>query len=75
MNRMSHKKRTLAIRCLVEGMGVRATARTANIDKKTVLRLLVEAGTVASQYQNDALRELTCKHVEVDELWSFVYAK
>lgn len=72
---MSHKKRTLAIRCLVEGMGVRATARTANIDKKTVLRLLVEAGTVASQYQNDALRELTCKHVEVDELWSFVYAK
>ena len=75
MNTLSRDKRILIIRCLVEGMSVRATARTADVSKNTVNRLLVQAGKVCGEYQAEALRELPCSRIQVDEIWSFVYAK
>ena len=75
MNRLTRDKRILIIRCLVEGMSVRATARTAEVSKNTVARLLVQAGKVCGDYQADALRDLPCARIEVDEIWSFIYAK
>jgi IS1 family transposase len=45
------------------------------VAKKTVMRLLVEAGAVADSFQNRTLINLTCKRIQVDELWSFCYAK
>ena len=56
-------------------MGVNATARTAGASKNTVLRLLLEAGRVCVAYQDRVLRDLPCKNVQVDEVWSFIYAK
>ena len=75
MNKLSRDKRILIIRCLVEGMSVRATARTADVSKNTVARLLVQAGKVCGQYQAEVLRELPCTRIQVDEIWSFIYAK
>jgi IS1 family transposase len=37
--------------------------------------LLVEAGHACAAYQDRALRNLPCKRVQMDEIWSFVYAK
>jgi IS1 family transposase len=45
------------------------------VAKKTVMRLLVEAGAVALSYQDEAFRNLSCRRIQVDELWAFVYAK
>ena len=45
------------------------------VSKKTVMRLLIEAGAVASKYQDHAFRNLTCKRIQVDELWAFIGAK
>ena len=42
MDRLSTEKRTLILRCLVEGCGVRGTARTAAVSKNTVQKLLLE---------------------------------
>ena len=67
--------REAIIRCLVEGNSVSSTARIASVQKKTVLRTLVDAGLVCAAYQDKALRDLPCKRIEVDELWSFVYCK
>ena len=75
MNRLPRHKRTLIIRCLVEGNSVRSTARTAEVSKNTVTRLLVQAGKVCGEYQAEALRELPCTRIQVDEVWTFVYAK
>ena len=75
MNRLSRDKRTLIIRCLVEGMSVRATARTADVSKNTVSKLLVQAGNVCSEHQACELHGLPCQRVQVDEIWSFIYAK
>lgn len=75
MNRTSVETRTTILRCLVEGMGVNATARTAGVSKNTVLKLLVDAGRVCAEYQDRVLRDLPCERVQVDEAWAFIYAK
>ena len=75
MRRLPLHKRILILRCLVEGMGIRATARAADVSKLTVARLLKAAGQTCAAYQDQALRNLSCSRIEVDEIWSFVYAK
>ena len=75
MNKLPSKTRALILRCLVEGNSIRSTARLADVSKNTVNKLLIEAGKVCSAYQDKALRDLPCERVQVDEIWSFVYAK
>jgi IS1 family transposase len=60
---------------LVEGNSLRATSRLADVSINTVTKLLVDAGRACSEFQDKALRKLTCKRVQCDEIWSFCYAK
>ena len=75
MNKLPLQTRKLIIRCLVEGQSVRATARTADVSKNTVTKLLIDAGKACAGYQDKALRDLPCVRIQVDEIWSFIYAK
>ena len=75
MNRLPTHKRILVLKCLVEGMSIRATVRVTGVAKATVMKLLVTAGQVCAAYQNRELRELPCRRVQADEIWSFIYAK
>jgi IS1 family transposase len=45
------------------------------VAKNTIVKLLVDLGKVCSEYQDKALRNLPCKRVQCDEIWSFCYAK
>lgn len=75
MNRLDIKKQTQIIACLVEGNSIRATSRMTGAAKGTVLKLLADVGQACSDYQDEVLRNLTCKRIECDEIWSFCYAK
>jgi IS1 family transposase len=75
MNKLPHEKRTQIIRCLVEGNSIRGTARLCDVVKNTVIKLLVEVGEACAAYQDAQLRNLRCKRIQVDEIWSFVGAK
>ena len=75
MNKLPLKTRKLIIRCLVEGQSVRATARTADVSKNTVTKLLIATGKACADYQDKALWDLPCQRIQVDEIWSFIYAK
>ena len=75
MRKLNTKTRTLILRCLVEGMSIRSTARTADVSKNTVMKLMVDAGKTCAAYQDRALRDLPCRRIQVDEIWSFIYAK
>lgn len=75
MNVLTVARRAAIIRALAEGNSVRATARLTGSAKATVLKLLVEVGEFCSIYQDHALRNLPCKRIEADEIWSFVGAK
>ncbi len=39
------------------------------------MRLLVEAGAMASKFHDQMFRNLTCKRIQVDEMWAFIGAK
>lgn len=75
MNRLSTEKRVQILTCLVEGNSIRATSRIAGVAKNTVIKLLVDAGKACSEYQDKTLRNLSCKRLQCDEIWSFCYAK
>jgi IS1 family transposase len=75
MNRLSTERRAQVIGCLVEGNSIRATVRMTGAAKNTVTKLLLDIGEAASAYMNENLVDLPCKRLQVDEIWSFVYAK
>lgn len=75
MNKLNKEKRTQIINSLVEGNSLRATARMCDVAFNTVLKLLSEIGRACAEYQDKALRNLTCKRIQCDEIWSFCYAK
>lgn len=75
MNKLSIEKRAQIIGCLVEGNSMRATCRMTGAAKGTVNKLLRDIGAACAAYQDKTLRNLKCKRVQVDEIWSFVYAK
>jgi IS1 family transposase len=56
-------------------MSIRAITRVMGVGKNTVARLLVDAGVACAAYQDRVLRNLPCERVQLDEIWSFVYAK
>jgi len=75
MNRLNLQKRTQILGCLVEGNSLRATARMTDTAINTVVKLLVDVGQACAEYQNQTLRNLPCKRLQCDEIWSFCYAK
>jgi len=75
MNKLSKEDRARILHLLCEGQSIRAVTRLTGCSKNTVAKLLVEAGHACAAYQDKALRNLPCKRVQMDEIWSFVYAK
>ena len=75
MNKLTQAKRVQIIAALVEGNSIRATCRMTGAAKGTVLKLVVDLGKACAAYQDRTLRNLTCKKIQCDEIWSFCYAK
>ncbi len=74
-NKLSNEKRAQILTVLCEGMGINATTRVTGVSKNTVLKLLADAGEACAKYQDEAMQGLNLKHVQVDEIWSFVGMK
>lgn len=75
MNVLSRSKRAAIIRCLVEGNSIRSTCRITGAAKKTVLRLLLDAGAASVRLHNRFVHDIRTKYVEVDEIWTYVGIK
>jgi IS1 family transposase len=75
MNKLPAEKRTQILHLLVEGNSLRATARLADVSFNTTAKLFVDAARACAEYQDRTLRNLKCKRIQLDEIWSFVYAK
>lgn len=75
MNQLNLKARSQILHMLCEGSSIRAISRVSGVSKNTVTKLLVDAGRVCAEYQDKVFRNLTCKRIQVDEIWAFVYAK
>lgn len=75
MNTLNTKARLRILRCLLEGNGIRSTARIVGVSKGTVLKLLADVGKVCLEYHEDKMRNIECRNIQVDEIWTFIYAK
>jgi IS1 family transposase len=75
MNKLSLEKRVQIIKALVEGNSINGTCRITDTAKHTVLKLLHDVGLACLQFHDVHLNNLSCKHIQCDEIWSFCYAK
>lgn len=75
MNRLSLTSRTKTINCLVEGNSIRSTERMTDTHRDTIMRLLVEVGEGCAKLMDEQMRNLTCRRLQVDEIWAFVQKK
>lgn len=69
------EKAVLALRLLLEGNSIRSTERITELDRNTIMSLLVKAGERCQSLMDDRMRNLSLKHIQIDEIWTFVQKK
>jgi IS1 family transposase len=75
MNKLATADRVRVLAALVEGNSIRATVRMTGVAKNTVVKLLADVGAACQKFHDEKVRNLACKKVQCDEIWSFCYAK
>ncbi len=75
MNILSRDKQIDIIASLCEGVGIRATARLTNTNRKTVGRLALHVGRGCAELHDRIMVGLRVPRIELDELWAFVGCK
>lgn len=75
MNRLPLSRRAQIMNCLVEGNSIRSTERMTNTHRDTVMRLLVEVGNGCATIMDQEMRDLSCRRIQVDEIWAYVQKK
>lgn len=75
MNKLTVEQRAKILHLLCEGMSIRAITRLTGASKNTVAKLLIDAGKACADYHDANVRDVKAARVQVDEIWSFTYAK
>ena len=75
VNKLPVAKRAQILSLLCEGTSMRAVSRLADVSINTVSKLLVDAGQLCAAFHDDQVRGVKARRVQVDEIWSFTYAK
>ena len=75
MNKLPLQKRVQILHMLCEGSSMRSISRVADVSFNTVAKLLVNAGRACAAFHDEKVRDVPARRVQVDEIWSFVYAK
>ncbi|SRR6266567_2570817 len=74
-NNLPTEKKVTAISMLAEGCSIRAIERMTEIHRDTIMRLGVRIGEGCAKIQDEKMRGLVCKQIEVDEIWGFIGKK
>ena len=75
MNKLTPEKRAQLLHMLCEGNSIRAVERMSGCSKHTITKLLVDAGKACMAYHDQHVRDVKTSRIQVDEIWSFTYAK
>ncbi len=75
MNKLTIEERARILHVLCEGASIRAITRLTGASKNTVAKLLIDAGKACAAYHDANVRNVKAARVQVDEIWSFTYAK
>jgi IS1 family transposase len=75
MKKLPATDRARIIHLLCEGSSIRAVTRLTGASKNTVIKLMIDAGKACWAYHDAHVRGLASRRIQVDEIWSFTYAK
>lgn len=74
-NILPKDKRIAAISALAEGSSIRSIERMTGIHRDTIMRLGVRIGQGCAKLLDIKMRDLSCNHLQFDEIWGFVGKK
>jgi IS1 family transposase len=74
-NVLSTDKKIAVIGALAEGSSIRSIERITGVHRDTVMRLGVKVGQGCTAMMDAKMRNLSCKRLEMDEIWGFVGKK
>jgi IS1 family transposase len=72
---ISKDRIVLALRLLIEGNSIRSTERITNLDRNTIMKLLVIASEKCEKLMGRLIVNIPVRDVQADEIWSFVGKK
>jgi IS1 family transposase len=75
MKILGSQARSQILHLLCEGNSIRSVTRLTGASKNTVIKLLIDAGRACMAFHDATVRDVKAKRVQVDEIWSFTYAK
>jgi IS1 family transposase len=74
-NVLSKDKQVMVISALAEGSGIRQIERMTGVNRNTIMTLGVRVGNGCAALLDSKMRNLTCNHLQFDELWGFIGKK
>jgi len=74
-NKLKPETKSQVVSLLCEGSSIRSIERITGVHRDTIMRLGVRVGQACIKLQNQKLRNLNCRQIQVDEIWGFVGAK
>jgi IS1 family transposase len=74
-NVLDKEKQTAVISALAEGSGIRQIERMTGVHRDTIMRLGVRVGQGCADLLDRKMRDLSCEHLQLDEVWGFIGKK
>src|SRR5450756_2027011 len=74
-NKLATEKKVMVISMLAEGNSIRSIERMTGVNRNTIMSLGVRVGNACKVIMDEKMRGLTCKQIQVDEIWGFIGAK
>ena len=74
-NILPKEKQVAVIAALAEGSGIRQIERMTGINRNTIMNLGVKVGQGCAALLDAKMRNLTCHHLQFDEIWGFIGKK
>lgn len=75
MNTLTEAKRLAVLSGLVEGNSIRSISRMTGVDRNTINSLLLKTGERCAALLDERMRQLRCRRVQCDEIWTYVAKK
>ena len=72
---ISKERQRSILNLFIEGNSIRSISRLTDTSPTTILSLLRRVGKACRRYHDQHVRKLRCQRVQVDEIWTFRYAK
>jgi len=74
-NILKREKQVYVIGALAEGASIRSIERLSGVHRDTIMRLNVRIGQGCAHILDATMRNLKCKHLQIDEIWGFIGKK